>query len=111
MSYDSERYQANKQKLIEGQMKYYKENRDEYIEYMRDYNKLYYQANRERIVAKQQVQREERAKKRAEEKANRPCVRKAKKIKEEVSVVIYVESPYAKRPLLIDKGNFVLSFG
>ena len=107
MSYHAERYQANKEKLIEGQMKYYKEHRETYIEYMRDYNKEYYQANRDRIIAKRMARTEAKPKR-------PPYVRKSKKkvkeVKEEIPVEVYVEVPYVRSGLLIDKGKFVLEF-
>lgn len=92
-------------------MKYYREHRESYIEYMRKYNKAYYEANRGRIAAKQQATREERARLHAETKTKRSYVRKVKeKVKEEVCNIVYMESPRIRSALFIDKGNFTLEF-
>ena len=41
-------YQSNREKLIEYQLEYHNANREERLKYQRDYNKKYYQANRQR---------------------------------------------------------------
>jgi hypothetical protein len=100
-------YQANKEKIIANQMEYYRQHRDKYIAYMREYNKAYYQANRNRIAAKQQGEREAKR----DAKAMRPYIRKqCAKDKGEVCNIVYIDPPCLRSRMFVDKGNFTLEF-
>ena len=98
-------YELHKEKMIESQMNYYRENRDKYIEYMKVYNHLYYikrKSERSLTVPTQRIKKEkvptQRIKK---EKDPTQRIKKEKDPKPTQKTIL---------PTLICKGEYTLSF-
>jgi len=94
-------YQRHKEELLAKQKAYYRENRDIYLEYMKEYNKKYWLANRppprEKKVKVPKVPkvREKKEKKPKEKKLKPPKILKEVKLKPEITVC---------------RGSFILTF-
>lgn len=101
-------YKLHKEKMIENQMNYYRENRDKYIEYMKVYNHLYYikrKSERPLTVPKQRIKKEKALKQRVK-KEKVPKQRNEKNI--ESKPIDTTQNTIL--PTLFFKGEYILSF-
>ena len=89
-TYHKEYYEANRQRIIEHQMKYYGSNKEKCIAYMQGYNGLYYELNKERINEQRKALRD------ARKMAKPPKVRKTRAVpKKKVNETSTVLAPLA----------------
>ena len=58
--YDKQRYQANREKVLEQRKQYYQDNKEKILEQQKEYKKQYYETNKEKIAEYYQENKEKR---------------------------------------------------